>query len=157
MSSFHDYIISNLAVGLKVLEFGSGEGTQLLLDAGLKVVSVEHDKAWLGKVQTDYIYAPIEPFKNKYYREETGWYSLEVLKKELPTDYDLILVDGPPRSEGRGGFDLYFDELQFKRDVPIVFDDVHRLWEFRLMGNIGRKLGRNPVIHVQGDRWFGVV
>jgi len=157
MNNFHDYIINCVSPGGRILEFGSGEGTKLLLDAGLIVTSVEHDNDWLGRVPTDYIYAPIEPFKSDYYIEETGWYKLSILKREIVHNYELILVDGPTRLQGRGGFDVYFDELGLRRDVPVVFDDVHRLWEFRLMGNVGHKLGRNPVVHVQGDRWFGVV
>lgn len=155
---FLDYILKRFPPGSNVLEFGSGEGTRKLVER-FKVTSVEHDNKWLGLISNhDYIFAPIEPFANSYYREENGWYSLNILKRELAyTKYDLILVDGPPRTFGRGGFDIYFEELNLRKDVPIIFDDVHRLWEFRLMGQVGKKLGVNPVLYPCGERWFGVI
>jgi hypothetical protein len=144
-----------------VLEFGSGEGTKKLLEWGIRVKSVEHDPEWLGKIEHpnhSYIHAPIVPFKNKYYREDNGWYDLDkILLATKDFYYDFIIVDGPPRYIGRGGFDIYFETLGLQ-SVPIIFDDVHRLWEHRLAGKIAEKLKRHySVFTLPDNRWFGVV
>jgi hypothetical protein len=159
--TFHDYVIDRFPLPsiAHILEFGSGEGTNLLLDAGFQVTSVEHDPEWLGKIERSfhkYIYAPIKPFKHRYYREESGWYDVDVLDKELPNKYSLIIVDGPPRHIGRGGFDVYYEHLGI-HPVPIIFDDVHRLWDHRLAGRIASKLNKEYKIFTNTSRWFGVV
>lgn len=145
--------------GAKVLEFGSGEGTNRLLEYGMRVTSVEHDPEWLGKINHpnhNYVHAPIVPLKNKYYREDSGWYNLDIVKANIPQHYDFIIVDGPPRHIGRGGFDIYLEQLELK-SVPIIFDDVHRLWEHRLAGRVAKKLNKFYEVRSDYERWFGIV
>ena len=107
-----DYIRSVLDDGATLLELGSGWASGQL-SKYYTVYSIEHDRRWLYKYNTNYIYAPI---RNR-------WYDIEVLKKELPIHYDLILVDGPPGPIGRGKFYDYLD--LFNTKVPIIFDDIN--------------------------------
>ncbi len=133
-----------LPIGGTVLELGSGYSTSWFVDMGFKTYSIEHDTVWFGKVPgAHYIYAPIQPFGKgnriprslgKRFPEASGWYDPKSLRKKLPTEYDLILVDGPPRDIGRIGFLVHFD--LFRHDVPIIFDDMHRpddLWMARMV------------------------
>lgn len=124
-----DYIRSNLKEGKVILELGSGWSTGQLSNY-YKMYSVEHDKKWLNLYNTKYIYAPIV----------NNWYDCEILKKEIPNEYDLLLVDGPPEAIGRSKF---LDNLDlFKPDVLIIFDDVNREKEYALMVQVADRLNR---------------
>ncbi len=129
-----------------ILELGSGWASGEF-SKYYTIYSVEHSQRWLDKYDTNYIYAPI---KNQ-------WYDADVLKKLLPTKYDLILVDGPPGfgKTNRLGF---YDNLDlFKTDIPIIFDDVNRKDEYSLMIRVAQKLQRDVAVFIGNDKRFGVV
>ena len=75
-----------------VVEFGPGDSTLALLDAGCRVVSYEHDIGWLKKV--------LERF-----RDEADVEILHCPEGSVPDPPDqrpdLVLVDGPPFREGQ--------------------------------------------------------
>jgi hypothetical protein len=110
------------------------------------VYSVEHNKNWVGKYSSNYIYAPIK----------NGWYDTEVLAKKLPENYDLILVDGPPGAIGRGKF---YDNLHlFNTNVPMIFDDVNRDGEYALMEKVAAKLQRKfEIFKTSSQKQFGLI
>ena len=140
-----DYIRSILQAGKTILELGSGWASGQF-SKFYTLYSVEHDSRWLGKYDTNYIYAQI---KNR-------WYDPEILKRELPNEYDLILVDGPTGSIGRSGFYTHLD--LFKKDVPIIFDDIDRKPEYALMILVAQKLNRDVVIYQSSQtKKFGVL
>lgn len=139
-----DFIRENLDEGRVILEFGSGWGSGQLSNH-YTVYSIEHDQKWIDKYDTHYIYAPIK----------NGWYDVAVLEKELPLNYDLILVDGPPGHIGRGGFYTYL--ALFNTDVPIIFDDTHRKADYNLMVNVAKKLGRKFRVFKEKEKSFGVL
>jgi len=112
-----EFIKDNLKPGATILELGSGYGSKVLVSEGFKVYSVEHNKDYVYKYEgVNYIYAPLVG----------GWYDLKALELELPFEYDLILVDGPPgiRPDSRHGFakNLHL----FNTDGFILFDDINR-------------------------------
>jgi len=133
-SELFDVLRSVLPEG-RILELGSGAGTQRLLDAGYKVTSIEHDERYLNLYGATYIHAPIREFRKQcaIFPHDKGWYDREVLE-----EYDLILVDGPPARFGRGGFYKWFD--LFNHDVPMIFDDVHRGRETTLIRRVSANL-----------------
>lgn len=140
-----DYIRTILPEGKTILELGSGWGSGEL-SKYYTVYSIEHDPAWVGRYNTHYIYAPIKH----------GWYDIEVLKKELPQHYDLIIVDGPPGTIGRWHFSTYL--TLFKATVPIIFDDVNRKPEHSLMTDVAKKLKKPfKILHGGTGKQFGVV
>jgi hypothetical protein len=156
-----------MPVGGTVLELGSGYSTQWFVDQGCTTYSVEHDTIWLNKVPgAHYIHAPINEYGRhnrmprsigKRFPEAVGWYNPKTLRKHLPKEYDLILVDGPPRDFGRIGFYIHLG--LFRSDVPIVLDDMHRcddLWMARL---VAEKLERDLLIvnNKQGHKPFGII
>lgn len=145
---FH-YIRQTLQVRSTILELGSGAGTQELARY-YKMYSVEHDKNWLYKYDTTYIYAPIKHYTT--YK----WYDVDVLIHNLPKKYDLILIDGPTGTIGRYGF---FENLHlFNWNVIMIFDDVQRVAELVLLKDVAKKLNKSFEIYQCSDgKKFGVI
>ena len=123
-----DWILENVASGSKVLEFGSGMGTEFLLEH-FEMTSIEQDTFWMnGFSGSRYIFAPIE----------NDWYSWEALKQgNLENDYVLIIVDGPTRfstterineasETTRTGIEEYYlAHPEIFHDAYILFDDTN--------------------------------
>ncbi|MEO6233150.1 MAG: glycosyltransferase [Ferruginibacter sp.] len=110
-----DFIAQKIPSGKSILEFGSGAGTDVLLE-NYKVISIEHDKGFLHKRNENHtsIHAPIQ---NK-------WYHRNKVKLALNKQYDMLLIDGPP-GELRNGILDNLDLFQ-KNDKPVIFDDINR-------------------------------
>jgi len=138
-NALFDFIIKILPEGKTILELGSGEGTARLVEH-YTVYSVENFEPIVNIYHNNYIYVPLVPFSDPKHPQSNMWYDPEVLKKKLPSSYDLIFVDGPAGWYGRGGFDFYID--LFRKDVPIVFDDVNRARDFAIMDSVAKKLNR---------------
>ncbi len=142
-----NWIARTIEPGSRILELGSGAGTSALV-ARYIVTSIEHDDEWLMKTNTSrnkYIHAPIH----------NGWYDVEVLRRELPTDYALLIVDGPPGDIGRLQF-LRWHKL-FRSDVPWLIDDTHRLDETILAKAMAALSGRKLTTFDLGERAFAVL
>jgi len=129
------YIRSELPTGKTILELGSGDVSTQRLSEHYKMISIEDKEEWLSKYKSDYIHAPLVD----------GWYSLQVLEKAMPMEYDMILVDGPTGEGNRGGFLKHLN--LFRRDVVIVLDDTNRLPERQLAWAVAEKLNREVTLH----------
>ena len=143
------YIRHLLPDGKTILELGSGWATGELAKY-YTLCSIEHNLSWVGKYSSTYIHAPLKQ----------GWYDVEILKKELPAHYDLILVDGPPGlmgplGSGRIGF-LYNLSL-FNTNVPIIFDDVDRPAEYCIMNIVAHTLKKPFQIFEGSGKKFAVI
>lgn len=136
------YILKTLEEGSTILELGSGIAT-VELAKYYKMYSIEHDKAYLSLQPSKYIYAPIKNYENH------RWYDIDYLKCQLPTNYDLLLIDVPTGDIGRYGF-YYFLEL-FKTDITIIFDDANRNAELKLALDVAEKLGKPYEIYTCSD------
>ena len=113
-----------------ILELGSGFSTGELSKL-FKVISIENDKEYIGKYNSEYIYAPLKQHKgHKHFTEFTTWYDPKPIEEGLKgKNYDLILIDGPPGSNTiRPG--MYRYRNLFNWNVPVIFDDSnnHFLW-----------------------------
>ena len=139
-----DFINELLEPGSRIIEMGSGWGTGELAK-NFEMYSIEHDPRFLNIHHSNYINAPIVEYSDDSFPNHIGWYNSDVLTKELPKDYDLILVDGPPGMIGRSGF--YRHLGLFRQDVPIILDDVNRKDELNLLKKVERKTGRKAIIH----------
>lgn len=124
--------------GSKIVELGSGNGTNILTKQ-YNVYSIEDDAKWIGYCkETNYIHAPL--VETDYKNQKIRWYDSEVISRNLPDDYDLILVDGPAGKHGRYGL---LENLNiFKTDVPIVIDDTLRDHEAEIARQIAYMLNR---------------
>ncbi len=153
-SFIHNYLGEQLPYKSSILEIGGGEGTAILKVNHRDVTVIEHDPEYLDQVEgVKYIHAPLTAYYNEYFREATLWYDPSKLQG-LPI-YDAIIIDGPKGTQGRGGF---FSNLGLFRTELFIFDDVHRIWEFRLAGQVAKHNRTEMILHPAGKRqWFGVV
>ena len=69
-----------------ILELGSGEGTTYQLSQFFNMISIEDQKEWVGKYDSDYIYAPLVPYRCKHMIDwvgdkytEWGWYDTDAV------------------------------------------------------------------------------
>ena len=144
--------------GGTILEFGSGEGTTWLSDAGYTMFSVENQEEWMDKFpnHTTYINCRIKYYDSEYLApnifDQKGWYHPDDLFPNLPNDYDLILVDGPGSAWGRAGFFKHIDK--FNTDVPMVFDDIHRTQDSDVMESVSEYVSREYEVI---DNFTGVI
>lgn len=102
-----------------VVELGSGAGTPKLREriAPHRLISIEHSNRF-------------EEFCDVYAPLKGNWYHPAVLRRKLPEQIDLVIVDGPPGTIGRNGL---LDHLDLFPDrVPMLIDDVHREAEMRM-------------------------
>lgn len=127
----YDFIVENLKVGSRILELGSGKGTNLL-SMYYHMFSVEHNRKYLNLYKSTYIYAPIK----------NGWYDIQY--DELPDYYNCLLIDGPPGNVGRMDFIKHYKKFDLSQMV--VVDDTHRQEEYRLSKAIAKILGKEPII-----------
>lgn len=119
-----------------ILEIGSGKGTRELRKIA-KVISVEQSVKYLPKEEDGHIvfYVPID--------KKTKWYNTEELEVCLNgLEYDLILVDGPSRSN-RQGFEKNSD--LFDLNKCIVIDDTHRDGMADMVRAMRQKCERRPL------------
>ena len=137
---FIKWVLEHIVKESIILEFGSGYGTTKILGDQYELYSIEHNPEWCGLYNSTYIYAPI---KNKFY-------DLDILKEEMPSKYDVIIIDGPPEKidghrNGRAGF---CDNLDlFNTDAIMIFDDLHRKRDVVILNNVCEKLGQKPKIY----------
>jgi hypothetical protein len=113
---------------LKILEFGSGDGTTKLVDFLNKknvifcYTSVEHDKSFAKTPNVDYITYDLS---NGYNLSE-----IENVDLHLEKIYDLVIVDGP---NGIGRCVWYSKIKNNVREGTIILvDDFHHYKEFSL-------------------------
>ena len=125
-----EWIESNIPEGSRILEFGSGHGSERLARR-YDVWSVEHDEEWLGITPVNYVHAPIVDNEASSAVGEIGWYDPSALQESRPESVALIIVDGPPGSIGRTGLIAHIDLLPATEQFLI--DDVDREAEESLL------------------------
>lgn len=136
-----NYIMKTFPTAKILLEFGSGNGTFAFLKH-FSVTSIEHDPYYSMKRASNHncVVAPIE----------NGWYRGSVVKEALETtEYDLILVDGPPGDLRTGILDHV--GLFTQITCPIIFDDMDREDDCTIMKTFCKALDRRYRIF-KGDK-----
>jgi hypothetical protein len=133
-----EWIINNVEKGSTIIELGSGTGSHELGKI-YNIHCIEHDERWVNKFDNiTYHYAPIE----------NGWYDKEKLKN-LPKEYSLLIIDGPPGSVGR---EKVLENLNlFKLDIPIVIDDTNRKSEKDIADNLIERLSKSHIVIKDSD------
>ena len=140
-----DYILEVIPKGSTIVELGSG-WTSGQLSKYYTVYSLENHPKWLYKYDTNYIAAPIID----------RWYDVDIVRKNLPKNYSLILVDGPTGSIGREGFLKNIDLFNLE-NVLIILDDVHRKAEYNLFVALAKHLNRRTEIRGGAGKRFGIL
>ena len=125
-----NFIKSIISPGSTILELGSGPGSTVALSEDYKLYSVENQPEWFDvfPVCTTYINCRTRFYDDQYTAPDLpnqhGWYEPDDIFPNLPSTYDLILIDGPGGGTyGRGGFLKHIEK--FNTNVPMIFDDVH--------------------------------
>lgn len=136
-----DFIVAKVPPGSKVLEIGAGICSTNAFSVTYDLTTVEQNQQYVGHFDCKYIYAPIVD----------GWYDTEILKQELPADYDLIFIDGPAGEGNRWGFLENLD--LFDTSKPMIFHDTYRDEERRLAQSVADKLGKPIVFNDHIDYW----
>jgi len=154
--SFHNHSITQrlfyhirntLPDGGTILELGSGYGTGELAKH-YKMYSVEHNKEWLDKYDSTYLYVPLKEHKPLANHTETLWYDANILRGKLHgIKYDLLLIDGPPQT--RSGFYKYMD--LFDSRAIWVFDDMHRDIDRKVVVSVSSRLMRPYIVYCSDD------
>jgi len=131
---------------VKILEMGSGSGSHKLSEH-YNMHCIEHDMKWMNKYDgITYYHAPIVD----------GWYDPAVID-EVPKDYDMLLIDGPPGKIGRLGILNYVEELKMGGKV-IIIDDIQRQAENSLFLQLWAAIGSGETeVLVDGKKKFGVI
>ena len=126
------WIRTHLARGSRILEFGSGHGSHLL-SKEYELWSIEHDEEWLGISDSNYTHAAIVDNPVSEHNGEVGWYNPSFFD-EIPSKFDLIIIDGPPGTFGRSGILNHLDELPSAKWM--IVDDTDRETEYSLAKQI---------------------
>ena len=136
-------ILATIPAGATVLELGSGAGTETMAQH-YNVFSIEHDLAWLGKYESNYIYTPYV----------SGWYCARMLHGRLPATYEALIIDGPPGD--RFPMARYLD--LFDLTAAIFIDDINRHDTWLLAQVIATQAGRPLQEFTEDDgRRFGYI
>lgn len=104
------WMMSNLRIGSRILELGSGWATGKMAEY-YTMNSIEDADSFIGKHKSNYIYA----------KSDSGWYDRTVLEAELPKiKYDLILIDGPEHNKR---WRIMENMDLFDWNKPVIIDD----------------------------------
>jgi glycosyltransferase involved in cell wall biosynthesis len=125
-----EFIEKNFTACNSIFEFGSGQGTDLLL-AKYNVVSIESDFRFLLKRGYNHkIY--LAPIKD-------GWYDPQIVEAAFSdNNMDLMIIDGPPLELRKGLINNM--HLFGNISCPIIFDDVNRGMDRTVMETFCEKL-----------------
>lgn len=114
------------------LEFGPGNSTQALLDAGVKVVSLESDPRRAAQSKTDYPSVEILQYAGTSFPIVAPWAPLERM-------FDVSVIDGPPGSTVNPAR-LNSALFCYPRTKTMIFHDSNRDVEtIRVMLDLGMK------------------
>ena len=148
------WLINNIKPNSTILELGSGTGT-IELCKFFNVYTIEHDEKWLNKAENaNYIYAPIQ--KYKYKSRKYNWYDRDILVEQMPKDYEVIIIDGPPGKKiGRMGF--YYNIQIFDTTKIIIVDDTNRDKDKHLSNFIAKWVKRPNVEYLSLNKKFDII
>lgn len=143
-TEIYDYLCKIFPSGGNILEFGSGDGTAILAQS-FDICSIEHDEVWARKLVTTCHLIPIKPNELSEANNQLGWYDAEQVRKIIPSNLDVIIVDGPNGTIGRHGILSVLDSLP--KNAVYIIDDVHREAELDLLNKFIEWHGGNHEIH----------
>ena len=144
------YIVENYTRQTVLLEIGAGlNSTRVFSQYFNKMYSIEDNPKYINIYHDNYIHVRKD--------NSTGWYEGSMFSELIPTDYDLIFLDGP-----MGGYDPPFNNTRpfrfgfceinwkdIKKDVTIIVDDTVRPWRERSVVEFLSKNGYSVEDHGQ--------
>jgi hypothetical protein len=148
-----------MQAGGPILECGSGLTTFLLaIASGQAVWSLEHLAEWRRRTQTrlgwvgvgaNVLHAPLRPY---------GSYDWYAVPASLPSDFRLVVCDGPP-GETRGGRYGLLPLLghHLSKGARLLLDDAERSQEQRVLQRWQKEADWEYVIEGERDQAYAVV
>ena len=135
----HSWLSENIKEGSTILEFGSGHGS-IELAKRYDLISIEHDKQWIGLSDSRYIHAEITENPISIKNNQQGWYDFSRVLEVIQTNtISAYIIDGPPGDIGRHGFLSITDSLS--KDAIFIIDDIHRDAEFDIFSKLNKWQG----------------
>ena len=156
-----DYLKISLPKHKTILEFGSGNGTKLLLD-DWNVISIENNKKWAIKRKSSHIHvmirAKLKPISVDGW-DDKEWYDEKIVRWCLAMyKYDVVIIDGPNGATGRAG--IVNNIIYMNKDVPILMDDLQKPGYIRIFEKLA-KGKQSEIITLDWEhnnvRKFGVI
>ena len=139
-----EWIVENYPENSVILELGSGSGTKELVKK-YKVYSVEHNEEWVGfEPKSNYIFSPLV----------NGWYDIKILKKRIPKEYDLLIIDGPP---GILRENILKHLSLFKKNTVIIVDDTNRELDNKVSKKIAKKFKKGIIEICSDNKKFSII
>jgi predicted O-methyltransferase YrrM len=143
-----------------ILECGSGLTTLVLATVTGKrdvpVWTLEHDPAWAAHVDAalrrsrlngKVILAPLVDYG------DFAWY--DVSRLELPTQFDLVICDGPPGTTSGGRFGLLpVAAERLKPGCTILLDDAERASEAATLARWSEEFGLSCDVHESDEEVY---
>lgn len=133
-----------------VIEFGSGAGTDRLVNAGFEVFAIESDRQWIRQSASITLHCEIE---NRWYNHESVHEFL--LQVFAASDVGAIIVDGPQGSIGRWGILHHWRTINTAE--VILIDDVNREDEAALAVALATLTGRRINKHEHDNKAFAIL
>ena len=144
-----------------IVECGGGISTfyiaRLLREKGGHLYTIEHNEQWCELLMQELskedlskyvsvIFAPLISSEIKIDNENTDWYDLSILEKQLSSlKADLLIVDGPPAYELEKQLSRYpavpFFLTYLAEDYTIILDDINRPGEQEVLQAWEQQLG----------------
>jgi hypothetical protein len=149
-----------------VVELGPGTSSVVLASSAgsdLEMTGIEHDLRYVESLEKQLtlnglsgyklVHVPLAP--RAHDRRTVQWYDISILKA-LPTQIDVLIVDGPPNWKGEGNRAPALDTLDERLldGAVVLVDDTHRPDE-RNMVNSWIEAGRLRLLH-DGDTFMGL-
>lgn len=148
-----EFIINKIPSGSTVIEIGSGYCSTQAFSKIYNLFSIENNPKYINLVKdVNYIYAPIS----------NGWYNREIVKNSIPTNYQLVFVDGPigeclldiENSEYHNGRAGILDNIDiFNKDSIYIFHDTYRINEVKIAMEFAKKLNKKITFYNECDFW----
>lgn len=151
-SSLEEYLVACLQLALTtpgpILECGSGLSTLLVGEIAtrrnLSHWVLEHDSAWAVRVQQylkqydlSAVNVSVRPLRSY---GEFSWYDPPL--ESMPTDFSMVICDGPPSDTPGGRYGLVpVLAHRLRSDCVILLDDAQRHEECVIAGRWQKELG----------------
>lgn len=139
-----EWILNNIPLNSTILELGSGTGT-IELSKFYNVYTVEHDEEWLNKSdRSHYIFAPLVD----------NWYDVEVLKKNLPVKYHLLIIDGPIQEKR---LNIMKNLNLFDFSGLVIVDDTNRENDEKMSIELSKIYKKKLIKFTSDDKQFTIL
>lgn len=144
-NEIYNWLVENVEEGSTILEFGSGHGS-ITLAKRYDLISIEHNKEWIGISDSRYIHAKITENAVSSENNQLGWYELSPILEVIQTNtIAVFIIDGPPGNIGRHGFLSLLESIP--ENAIFIVDDLHREAELDIFNRLNEWVSGDSKIY----------